>query len=1038
MKPVILLAWIVALAFQSRADDLRDGRSRYDPAHAVAQLDVHPELAANLFASEPMLTNPASIDVDEKGRVWICEAINYRAFRNADVIGPHKEGDRIVVLEDSDGDAKADKTTVFYQGHDVDSAHGVMVMPAPNGRGIRAIVSALDSVFFLIDDDGDLKADRKEVLFTGIGGAHHDHGVHAFHFGPDGKLYFNFGNEGKQIKDKAGRPIVDRMGHEVNDSRKPYQQGMAFRSNLDGSEFETLAWNFRNNWEVCVDSFGTMWQSDNDDDGNQGCRINYVMEYGNYGYVDELTGAAWTVPRTNWEAEIPQRHWHLNDPGVVPNLLQTGAGAPTGICVYEGQLLPERFRGAVIHTDAGRNVCRAYITKVDGAGYTATSITLLDGERNKWFRPSDVCVAPDGSLFVADWYDPGVGGHRMEDIARGRIFRVTPRGESESQYKAIPVDVTTPEGAARALRSPNMATRYLAWTALQRMGQRAEPVLSGMRNSDNPVFQARAMWLLGKLGLATEKTTAVVLEALQDKNADLRIAALRLARQSLTQSQIPELQDAVINDPSPAVRREILIGMHEIKRGGAQAGAQVDAFSNRWARLAQRYDGNDRWYLEALGISAVGRWDACLSALERDLVADRKASKAGRDILWRSRGTNTSEQIAAVIQDPATPADEVPRFFRALDFQSEPSRQRVLPSLAFGDYPDLPSELVSLIRSESIARLRSSDVSQNERYRIVLEKVLAQCAGSDQFVRIVDKFSMANHYDDLLVLAQSKPESQLAADALSVLFDKGQAALLGTALSSNDPDLVDNTLTALATAGDTRADDLLLPILTDAGRPLAQSRLAVKALGASTSGAEKLLSLARQRDYPDQLRDAVAAVLAAARSPAVRDAAATIFPAPPTKDSTPLPPLSALIEMKGDSERGKIAFHTTATCAKCHQPNADGKDVGPDLSQIGDKLARQAMFESILYPSAAISHNFETSLVVTDDGLTHSGILVSQTDTELRLKDENGIIRAIPAGSIDSLQKSDVSLMPSDIQKLLSAQELVDVVEYMSTLKAQK
>jgi putative heme-binding domain-containing protein len=330
------------------------------------------------------------------------------------------------------------------------------------------------------------------------------------------------------------------------------------------------------------------------------------------------------------------------------------------------------------------------------------------------------------------------------------------------------------------------------------------------------------------------------------------------------------------------------------------------------------------------------------------------------------------------------------------------------------------------------------DLSENVRYQAVLEEVLAQCAGSEQFVRIVDKFNVANHYRDLLVLAQSKPKSQLAADALSVLFDKGQVTLLNTTLSTSDPDSVDRTLAAMATAGDTRGDDLLLPLLSDAGRPLAQRRLAVKALGASFSGAAKLLRMAQQREYPDQLKDAVAATLAAARSPAVRDAAAAIFPAPPTKDSTPLPPLSALIEMNGDSDRGKIAFHTTATCAKCHQPNGDGKDVGPDLSQIGDKLARQAMFESILYPSAAISHNFETSLVVTDDGLSHSGIVVSQTDTELQLKDENGIIRAISMSSIDELRKSDISLMPSDIQKLLSAQELVDVVEYMSTLKAQK
>jgi putative heme-binding domain-containing protein len=186
------------------------------------------------------------------------------------------------------------------------------------------------------------------------------------------------------------------------------------------------------------------------------------------------------------------------------------------------------------------------------------------------------------------------------------------------------------------------------------------------------------------------------------------------------------------------------------------------------------------------------------------------------------------------------------------------------------------------------------------------------------------------------------------------------------------------------------------------------------------------------------LQDALAATLATAHSPAIREAAAAIFPLPPTKDSTPLPPLGALLEMKGDADRGKVAFNTTGTCAKCHQPNSDGKDVGPDLSAIGDKLAKQAMFESILYPSAAISHNFETYAVVTEEGLIHLGILVSQSDREVKLKDENGIVRAIPTSAIEEQSKSDVSLMPSEIQKLLSAQELVDVVEYMSTLKSQK
>ncbi len=180
---------------------------------------------------------------------------------------------------------------------------------------------AVDKVQVFYDDNGDLKADRKDdVLFTGIGGAQHDHGIHAFIFGPDGKLYFNFGNEGKQIKDKDGKPIVDMAGNEVAASRKPYQEGMVFRCNLDGSEFETLGWNFRNNWEVAVDSFGTLWQSDNDDDGNQrrADQLRDGVRQLRLQGRDDRRGLE-DAAHEPWRRRFPQRHWHLNDPGVVPN-----------------------------------------------------------------------------------------------------------------------------------------------------------------------------------------------------------------------------------------------------------------------------------------------------------------------------------------------------------------------------------------------------------------------------------------------------------------------------------------------------------------------------------------------------------------------------------------------------------------------------------------------------------------------------------------------------------------------------------------------
>ncbi|WP_373517616.1 PVC-type heme-binding CxxCH protein, partial [Pricia sp.] len=389
-----------------------------NPENALASMEVADGLQLGLFASEPMLANPTNMAIDAKGRIWICEGTNYRSFANPEISYDNK-GDRILILEDTDGDGKADTQKVFYQGQDINAALGIVVL------GNKVIVSDSPNVLVFTDEDSDDVPDSKEVLFSGIEGVDHDHGVHAFVFGPDGRLYFNQGNNGKRLLDKDGNTVLDIYGNKIDVEDGKYQEGMAFRMEEDGSDVEVLGNNFRNPYELAVDSYGGLWQSDNDDDGNRATRINFVMENGNYGYKDLLTRQSWQERRTGWNDEIPKRHWHLNDPGTVPNLLQTGSGSPCGILVYEDDLLPEKYHNQLIHAEPGHNVVRSYILNEKGAGYGA-KIENLVKSKDDWFRPDDVTVAPDGSLFISDWYDGGVGGHKAEDIERGRIYRLAP------------------------------------------------------------------------------------------------------------------------------------------------------------------------------------------------------------------------------------------------------------------------------------------------------------------------------------------------------------------------------------------------------------------------------------------------------------------------------------------------------------------------------------------------------------------------------------------------------------------------------------
>ena len=622
------------------------------PKNAISGLEIGAGLQATLSASEPELRSLTNLDVDDRGRVWVCDVMNYR--RNN---GSRPEGDRILILEDTTGDGVMDSVKTYYQGRDIDSAMGICVL------GNEVIVTATPNVWRFIDEDGDDLPDRKEAMFTETGQPQHDHSAHSFLFGPDGKLYWNFGNTGKQVKDAEGNTVVDIHGRAVVDNGQPFYGGMPFRCDLDGSNFEVLAHNFRNNWETTVDSFGTLWQSDNDDDGNRGTRINFVMEHGNYGYRDELTGAGWRDDRITLENEIPLRHWHLNDPGVVPNMLQTGAGSPSGICVYEGRLLPKRFWDQVIHCDPGPNVVRAYPAKVDGAGYSASIDPLMTGTVDKWFRPADVCVAPDGSLFVTDWYDPGVGGHNQGDTDRGRLFRIAPPGVG---YQIPKFDYDTAEGAVAAMRNPNLAVRFKAWQALHTMGADSESALLSLYADPNPRLRARALWLLGKIKGRGEHYVEL---ALADQNPDIRITGIRLAKQlGMTPS---ETCGKLADDPSPAVRRELAVAIRFDESA---------AMPKVWSKLAQQHNGTDRWYLEALGISSDLRAKECFDAWVSDIDGQWN-TPGGRDIVWRIRAPKAAEAIVQIISDPSLKLEDTNRYFRSLEYHDASVRTEALKKL---------------------------------------------------------------------------------------------------------------------------------------------------------------------------------------------------------------------------------------------------------------------------------------------------------------------------------------------------------------------
>ena len=144
---------------------------------------------------------------------------------------------------------------------------------------------------------------------------------------------------------------------------------------------------------------------------------------------------------------------------------------------------------------------------------------------------------------------------------------------------------------------------------------------------------------------------------------------------------------------------------------------------------------------------------------------------------------------------------------------------------------------------------------------------------------------------------------------------------------------------------------------------------------------------------------------------------------------------NVLAGIKGDALDGRVMFNTKGTCAKCHVVNGMGKEVGPNLSEIGKKLSREALFESILYPSAGISHNYESYTIILASGNVVNGLLVNKTDDAITIKDAEAIARTFKMDDVEEVIQQKVSLMPADLQKVLTQEELVNIVEYLTTLK---
>ncbi len=699
-----LLAMPAFLATNAVADEV----ANTSPPELVP-LDIFTvpdDLEVTLWAQSPQLRNPTNIDVDAAGRIWVAEGVNYRNHKDRD-----PKGDRIVVLEDTDGDGRADRSTTFVQEPALVAPLGIAVI------GNKVIVSNAPDLIVYTDVDEnrvfDPAIDKREVLLTGFDGRNHDHALHSVTFGPDGRWYFNAGNAGAHFTDRSGRtfrigslydPVEsgatrvfgytprDYSGARSDDGHV-YVGGFAARMQPDGTGVEIIGHNFRNSYEQTVTSFGDIFHNDNDDP--PACRTTFLMEYGNLGFFSRDGKRYWTADRRPGQS-VPTAQWRQEDPGVIPAGDVYGGGAPTGIVINEGDGLGSKWRGVLLSAEAARNTIFGYFPAAEGAGYALERFDFLTSNKEQafagtdfkggqvtseirtFFRPSDVAVGVDGAIYVADWFDPRVGGHDDKDhTTSGAIYRIAPKNFSPRVPK---FDLATVEGQLEALRSPAVNVRALGFVLLRERGESAIPTVAKLLDDENPFIRARAVWLLAQLG---PKGIARVKTLLSSKEAMDRIVAYRALR--AVNSASLEIAARLAKDASPAVRREVALSLRNVPY--EQSGEILLA-------LAAGYDGQDRAYLEAWGIGATNKEARLYAALSAIAPESDPAEwpTAYADLIWR-----------------LTPVDAVPAFAARAKAASLEPRERTKAVTALGFIPTQSAASALL----DIAQHGAADIKEN-------------------------------------------------------------------------------------------------------------------------------------------------------------------------------------------------------------------------------------------------------------------------------------------------------------------------------------
>ena len=1007
---LLLFTFCTSLVFAQR--DLKDIPDP-DPEIERKSFIVADGFEVNLFAADPLLHKPIQMNFDPQGRLWIAASETY-----PQIAPGQKANDKIIVLEDTDGDGRSDKTTVFADGLLIPTG----VEPGDGG----AYVAASTELLHLKDTDGDGKADESRVVLSGFGTEDTHHILHTLRWGPDGMLYMN-------------QSIYIHSHIETPHGVRRLNAGGIWQFRPETMKLEVFARGFVNAWGHAFDDYGVSFATD----GAGGEGINYVVP-----------GASYV---TAFGAER------------ILNGLNPGSPKLCGLEIVSGRHLPDDWQGNLIANDfRGHRVCR-YIVSEDGAGFTSREQVELIKSNHVAFRPIDVKMGPDGAIYIADWYNPIIQHGEVDfrdprrDHTHGRIWRVTAKNRPLVPRPKL-VGATVPE-LLEHLKAPEQWTRHQAKRVLKEIGFHGTP--DGNRDiaewrypREKEINDALREWLkhldendpdverhrLEALRI-NEAFDAVpvqlIPQLMHGKDHRVRAAATRVIR--LGHGFFKNKYDLLakqVADEHARVRLEAVrtLGSIPDAKSAEVAMQALDHPTDKWLDYALwltardlaphwlplvekgefNFNGNAKHL--AFAIKSAGATSA-IPALVK-LLAEGKVSEQDQaeviQVIATLGGPNELKLVLDVALNETTPAAR--RTILLNELAATAKRRNVKPS---GDLSRLG------LRPDMLLQIQSGQVGTESQPTLM---AILNCIGAWKVESLRAQVTQ--------IASTGESPVALRQEALETLAELGgpeSIVMLVKHADTKEPWPVRLTAVASLASLDLKlATEKAVEVFSSTS-PQNDPTALFNALLQHKGGPEALVEALKDKRLPeDAAKFGARAIDASGRPiPALTESLAKaggLSSGPRELSAEQMQTLVDEVKTNGNPHRGEAIYRRKElNCLKCHAIGGAGGRVGPDMLSLGSSAQIDYIAESLLAPNKKVKENFNSLVVVTDDGKVRSGIKLRQTDTDLLLRDAEDNEFAIPLKKIEE-QSNGASLMPAGLADKLTRTELVDLIRFLSEL----